>query len=113
MGYRSSVNIFIRQDEEDLKKIINSAKIIDKFFNDNNYEIKNNSDGQTVLHIYFYSIKWYDDFPLISFLEQVMNSLDDEDYLFAREGEAWDDIEIEGSYGNAYPVAKIELDVDF
>lgn len=113
MGYRSNVNIFIRQDEEDLKKIINSAKTIDKFFNDNNYEIKNNSDGQTILHIYFRSIKWYNDFPLISFLKQVMNSLNDEDYLFTRKGEEWNDIEIEGDYGYAYPVTEIEFDVDF
>lgn len=112
MGYRSRVDIYIRQDEEDLKKIIDSAKIIDKYFRDDDYKITKNSDGESVLHIYFDSIKWYDEYPLISFLKQVMNNLNDEDYLFGRTGEEWDDIEIKGEYGYAYVSTSLDFDVD-
>ena len=42
--------------------------------------------------------KWYDEFDEIAFVTKVMDSLSDEDFLFIRLGEDYDDIETRGSY---------------
>ena len=42
--------------------------------------------------------KWYDEFAEVAFVEAFMDSLSDEDFLFIRLGEDYDDIETRGSF---------------
>ncbi|WP_297894414.1 hypothetical protein [uncultured Desulfovibrio sp.] len=42
--------------------------------------------------------KWYDEFDEIAFVTKVMDSLSDEDFLFIRLGEDYDDITIRGNF---------------
>lgn len=42
--------------------------------------------------------KWYDEFAEVAFVEAFMDSLPDEDFLFIRLGEDYDDIETRGSF---------------
>lgn len=43
-------------------------------------------------------LKWYNSYPDIEYLERFMNSLNDEDYLFIRIGEEYDDTEYRGVF---------------
>ena len=42
--------------------------------------------------------KWYEEFAEVAFVEAFMDSLSDEDFLFIRLGEDYDDIETRGSF---------------
>ena len=42
--------------------------------------------------------KWYEEFAEMAFVATLMDSLPDEDFLFIRLGEDYDDIETRGSY---------------
>ena len=42
--------------------------------------------------------KWYEDLAEMAFVAKLMDSLPDEDFLFIRLGEDYDDIETHGSY---------------
>ena len=42
--------------------------------------------------------RWYDEFDEIAFVEEFMDNLPHEDFLFIRLGEDYDDIETRGSY---------------
>lgn len=42
--------------------------------------------------------RWYDEFDEIAFVEEFMDNLSHEDFLFIRLGEDYDDIEIRGSF---------------
>ena len=42
--------------------------------------------------------RWYDEFDEIAFVEEFMDNLPHEDFLFIRIGEGYDDIETRGSF---------------
>ena len=42
--------------------------------------------------------KWYDEFDEIAFVDEFMDNLPHEDFLFIRIGEDYDDIETRGSF---------------
>ena len=44
-------------------------------------------------------VKWYEDFPAIRFIENLLLTLDGQ-YLFIRVGEDYEDTEIQGNYWN-------------
>lgn len=44
------------------------------------------------------SLKWYDDYPDVAFMENLLQDLDEEDYLFIRVGESDDDTEYRGGF---------------
>lgn len=44
------------------------------------------------------SLKWYDDYPDVAFMENLLQDLDEQDYLFIRVGESDDDTEYRGGF---------------
>lgn len=44
------------------------------------------------------SLKWYDDYPDVTFMENLLQDLDEQDYLFIRVGESDDDTEYRGGF---------------
>jgi hypothetical protein len=44
------------------------------------------------------SLKWYSDYDDVGFIENLLNDLDSEDYLFIRVGESDDDTEYRGGF---------------
>ena len=114
MGYRSNVVIYIKKGtEEELKRIVKGAFIANDEFDPDDCEIGKNSQGEPVLYIEYTDYKWYDDYPIVKYWKNIFENIDDRDYLFTKTGEDWDDIEIEGEYGEAYPSSDIEFDIDF
>ena len=57
-----------------------------------------NSDFDCDSKIYFESVKWYDNHECVSFIQDFLQQLDEEDYLFTRLGEETDDMEQTGGY---------------
>ena len=43
-------------------------------------------------------LKWYEDYDDVSFIESLLQSLDEQDYFFIRVGESDDDTEIRGCF---------------
>ena len=43
-------------------------------------------------------VKWYDDFKEVGFWEELMQELNEQDYLFSRIGEDYDDTEVQGYF---------------
>lgn len=78
------------QDKKILKRINLLLKDIDR----NQYE-----DADTGAEAYLWEcVKWYDDFKEVSFLEELMQELNEQDYLFIRTGEDYDDTEVQGYF---------------
>lgn len=44
------------------------------------------------------SLKWYDDYPEVAFMESLLQDLDEQDYLLIRVGESDDDTEYRGGF---------------
>lgn len=114
MGYRSNIVIYIEETEgTTLEQIIKGAFIADNENEPDECEIGENSNGKRVLLIEYNDTKWYDDYPIVKYWKNIFEELDDKHYLYTRDGEYWDDFEIEGSYGEVYPTLDVEYDVDF
>ena len=119
MGYRSEVKIYIRETE-DVKEKIGTLEEISDFIKKSTYVdecvIGTNSEDDRVLKIGIESTKWYSQYPEIKRIENLLKSLDEEDYIFARLGEELGDFELYGEYsdGELYVYAKIDDDfIDF
>ena len=57
------------------------------------------TDKNSEDEVYYWEwLKWYSDFPDVSFIEKFMADLEVEDYLFFRVGEEIGDIEIKGEF---------------
>lgn len=69
-----------------------------------------NPDFDCDSKIYFEHVKWYEGYDCVSFFEEMIQSLDEEDYLIVRIGEDQNDIEQTGSYydSDVYVSRKIE-----
>lgn len=113
IGYCSNVTIYVRAEEKILNQIIKGAIIANYDYKPNFSKIGKNSSGDKVLLVEYDGYKWYEGYSLPIYWENVFNKLEADDYLFTRQGEDWDDIEIDGCYGEAYPISSIEIDVDF
>ena len=48
--------------------------------------------------IHFDHVKWYEDYEDVSFFDEILESLDDQEWLFTRLGEESDDTEQRGNY---------------
>ena len=57
------------------------------------------ADDGTVAYLW-QNLKWYADYSDVSFIENLLHSLDHNDYLFIRVGESDDDTEIHGGFWN-------------
>lgn len=115
MGYRSEVNIYIKETEENglvLEEIIKKSNLAEKL-DDRYFVIGKNSSGNRVLHFEHPYIKWDSNYSLIKFWTFLMNQLDENDYLFVRLGENIGDFETEGEYGEASTYTTYEIHTDF
>ena len=63
------------------------------------YKRQHHEDADTGAEVYLWNyVKWYDDFKEVSFLEELMQELNEQDYLFIRTGEDYDDTEVQGYF---------------
>ena len=108
MGYRSEVGLCLAGPaqaklEAGLLSLANGegtvkaseAKTIQELFKDADHR-KDESDGATIY--YWSSLKWYPEYPDVSFIENFLAALKDDEYLFIRLGESDDDIETKGLF---------------
>ena len=121
MGYRSDVCIALTDSATRLvKTILNHlpegheahalAKHDSGTFIDITPKDIANPDLDCDSKIYFDHVKWYEGYEDVSFFEEVVASLDEEDYLITRVGEDQSDIEQTGGYwdSDVYVSRKIE-----
>jgi hypothetical protein len=108
MGYRSEVGLCLAGSaqaklEASLLKLANKkgagnaskTKLIQTLFQEAILK-KDKASGTTAY--YWESIKWYDDYSDVSFVEAFLEKLNEDDYLFIRLGESDDDNEIKGDF---------------
>ena len=93
MGYRSDVGLALSK-----KAVIELKKRLDELGHASNeyletkglleYAQSHYTDKNTEDEVYYWEwLKWYSEFPEVSFIENFMNDLAVEDYLFFRVGE--------------------------
>ena len=93
MGYRSQVALELAKEENDLFQALYAANFPEdlSWLYDN---VKSENEDGT---LYCWdSVKWYDSYPEVGFIESFMDSIDYEDYAFIRLGEESDDNEHRG-----------------
>ena len=108
MGYRSEVGLCLTAPahaklEDGLLHLPNGggttsaeeAKLIRDFFQIA-YLKKDDTDG--AIAYYWDSLKWYSDYPDVRFVENFLDSLDEEEYYLIRLGESDGDTEIKGGF---------------
>ena len=70
-----------------------------------NHPKKHLVDSSGAELFYWNSVKWYEDFPEVQWIEKFINYLKQEEYLFIRVGEFIDDVEEQGTfYSNPFDV---------
>lgn len=70
-----------------------------------NHPEKHLKDSSGEELFYWESVKWYEDFPEVQWIEKFINSLKQDEYLFIRVGEFIDDVEELGTfYSNPFDV---------
>lgn len=104
MGYYSNVALCLTKNGMDqLKTVLAEAE---KNNPDNFAAIKiligdepSRTDERTGAVVFLWEgERWYNEFDEIAFVEEFMDNLPHEDFLFIRLGEDYDDIETRGSY---------------
>ena len=106
MGYYSDVLLVL--STQGIAKLSTYTKSISKN-NTNTYLINHtekhliSSSGEELF--YWKSVKWYEDFSEVQWIEKFINSLELNEYLFIRVGEFIDDVEELGTfYSNPFDV---------
>ena len=104
MGYRSDIGLALTQSAvqrmhqklNTLDKNSEAFSVITDFII---YADKHHEDADSGAEAYLWEcVKWYDDFKEVSFLEELMQELNEQDYLFIRTGEDYDDTEVQGYF---------------
>ena len=104
MGYRSDIGLALTQSAvqrmhqklNSLDKNSEASSVITDFII---YADKHHEDADSGAEAYLWEcVKWYDDFKEVSFLEELMQELNEQDYLFIRTGEDYDDTEVQGYF---------------
>ncbi len=104
MGYRSDIGLALTQSAvqrmhqklNTLDKNSEAFSVITDFIA---YADKHYEDADTKAKVYLWNyVKWYDDFKEVNFLEELMQELNEQDYLFIRIGEDYDDTEVRGDF---------------
>lgn len=102
MGYRSDVALCLTQNGVSTlsKKLDNSNAETKNLVTDlMEYPREHFKDADTGSEIWYWDmVKWYSEYPDVSFIENLISELDYTEYLFIRMGEDTDDNEIQGSY---------------
>lgn len=125
MGYRSEVELYIKEDDKvkekygSLEEIIIGAQLIEDFlkYDEDTYTIGHDSDNVRVLKCKFDWVKWYDTYDFIQYWTDIMNYLtnndDEEAFLFSRLGEEPGDFETLGYLGDSWVSNFMDVDIDF
>jgi hypothetical protein len=101
MGYRSDVGLCLNAESRiRLDTALNAlegetAKIVRAFMGD--AELKEDKDSAAAAYLWR-AVKWYPDYPDVSFVETFLAAEEGDDYLFIRIGECDDDTDYRGSY---------------
>ena len=108
MGYRSEIGLCLAAQaqaalETSLSNLANGEitytpeeeKLIRALFPA--ADIRKDENSGTVAYHWSW-IKWYSDYPEVRFIESFLATLEDEEYLFLRLGEADDDFESAGAF---------------
>jgi hypothetical protein len=103
MGYRSEVGLCLNavgektlaESLQNLEADNEHAGIIRGLFA--SAEKKRDEESGAVAY-YWEWLKWYQDYPDVAFVESLLESLEDDDYLFIRVGESDDDTEGQGEF---------------
>jgi hypothetical protein len=103
MGYRSDVGLCLNvkgkkgfQDALDaLEGNQEHTKIIRELFG--YAEKREDTDSAAVAYLWR-DVKWYADYPDVTFVESLLQSIGDDEYLFIRVGESDDDTEYRGCF---------------
>ena len=103
MGYRSDVAIAMtKKAAELLKTKLAEATPDQRYLLDNPDLYEVDSKTEEALWRWHY-VKWYEEFAEVAFIDNVLKELSDDDYLFIRLGENYDDIELRGDFwGNVF-----------
>ena len=103
MGYRSDVGLCLStKGKEALDAALAKAEKSNKDFSDikrlmdNPDAFKIANDG-TVGYLWEY-VKWYADYSEVSFIEDLLNGMEEREYLFLRVGESDGDSEYRGNF---------------
>jgi len=102
MGYRSDVGLCLTENG---KKILDAKLSELETETDSTrhiHELLNSPKGKdqesgAVAWLWEY-LKWYADYDDVSFIENLLHNLDEEDYFFIRVGESDDDTEMHGGF---------------
>ena len=121
MGYRSDVCIALTDSATRLVKAIMAhlpenhealdlAQIDEGTFKTITPNDIANPDFDCDSKMYFEQVKWYEGYGDVAFFEEVLQALDEEEYLVTRVGEDQSDIEQLGSYydSDVYVARSIE-----
>ena len=102
MGYYSeAVLVFTAKGTETMRSMIDEQQLGMALRTRNFLEEANmhSIDSKSRAEFFHWdSVKWYQMFEEIACINSVMEELDDEDFLFIRIGEDFEDIEIQGRY---------------
>ena len=100
MGYRSDVGLALskaggEQLREELRALNKNSETT-AFLNATDKHLKHEATGA---ELYLWSwLKWYDHYPDVRFMEDLMGKLESDDFLFLRIGEDMNDNEERGSF---------------
>ena len=121
MGYRSDVCIALTDDATRLLKTVMShlpewhealalAREDGGDFIDITAANMADADFDCSSKLYFDHVKWYEDYEDVSFFENMLQNIDEEEWLLTRVGEETNDIEQTGAYwdSDVYVSRKIE-----
>ncbi len=119
MGYRSDVALALTKNGvEALQKAIaesentESREAVTDFLEHSDKHLKDTSDGSELW--FWNSVKWYEFYPEVSFLESFMvGKVDEEDYRFMRIGEEYDDLCVEGCFCDDDFELRLERSIEF
>lgn len=101
MGYYSEVAlVFTAKGAETMRSMIDEQQLgmalrTRNFLEEAMYAVDSESRAE---FFHWNSVKWYQMFEEIACINSVMEELDDEDFLFIRIGEDFEDLEIQGRY---------------
>ncbi len=99
MGYRSDIGLCLSFEAQQVLAQAQEASphktVIEKFIEQ--AQVTTHDDTGTVVFHWEWT-KWYSHFSNVAFFEELLSTLDHEEYLFIRIGETDDDIEHHGGY---------------
>ena len=104
MGYRSDIGLALTKEavvtlHQKLSKMDKNSVDYQNVIYMLSYPEKHLTDTDSGAEVYLWnSLKWYHGYPEIDFFEELMDSLDPEQYLFCRIGENLDDAEERGCF---------------